>query len=150
MYLEQLFDNVRKKSQQEMKQHLRSPCTECGFDRAHLLFLGFVKEGSARGEILLELRVRVFLTAVSAARRAAPGLLKRRSLVDTTNSTHRENKVCEWLQVANKPLFNCGEGLYVNRFNTQSFSTQINSVYNLKPVALTLLTVSMYQAWMKY
>lgn len=129
-----------------MKQHLNSPCTECGFDRAHLLFLGFVKEGSTRGEILLELRVRVLLTAVSAARRAAPGLLKRRSLVDTTNSTHRENKVCEWLQVANKPLFNCGEGLYVNRVNRQSFSTQINSVYNLKPVALILLNVSMYQA----
>lgn len=64
-------------------------CTECDFHRAHLLFLGFVKEGSARGEILLELRVRVLLTAVSATRRAAPGLLKGRGLVGTTiNSTH--------------------------------------------------------------
>lgn len=66
-----------------------------------------MKEGSARGEVLLELRVRIRVTAVAAARRAAPGLLKRRGLVGTTTgitATHRGKKF-EWLKVANKPLF---------------------------------------------
>lgn len=92
---EQLLDNVTKRLNGN-EEHLSSPrcvvLSECGLQRAHLLFLRSAEEGSARGVILLELRVRVLLTAVPAARRAAPGLLKRRSLVGTTNSTHRRNK----------------------------------------------------------
>lgn len=50
---------------------------------SHLLFGGFVKEGGSGGEVLLQFRVGLFLTTVTAAGGTAPSLFKSRSSVGT-------------------------------------------------------------------
>lgn len=56
----------------------RNPHFEPGGGAPHLFLVGLADEGGPGSEVLLQLRVRVFLAAVAAAGGAAPGHLERR------------------------------------------------------------------------